>query len=114
MLVFGAGTDYALLLIARYREELRREHTRRVAMRRAWVGAAPAIAASGATVILALLTLLFAQTGSSRAIGVGGAIGILTAPRFGLLARPSALVVCPRGIFWPLVPKVDPAGRSPT
>ncbi len=108
VLVFGAGTDYALLLIARYREELRREHTRRVAMRRAWVGAAPAIAASGATVILALLTLLLAQTGSSRAIGVGGAIGILTALLFGLLVLPSALVVCPRGIFWPLVPKVDP------
>ena len=108
VLVFGAGTDYALLLIARYREELRREPTRRVAMRRAWIGAAPAIAASSATVILALLTLLLAQTGSSRAIGVGGAIGIATALIFGLLVLPAALVVCPRGIFWPLVPKVDP------
>ena len=108
VLVFGAGTDYALLLIARYREELRRERTRRVAMRRAWIGAAPAIAASGATVILALLALLLAQTGSSRAIGLGGAIGILTALIFGLLVLPAALVVCPRGIFWPLVPKADP------
>ena len=108
VLVFGAGTDYALLLIARYREELRRERTRPVAMRRAWIGAAPAIAASSATVILALLTLLLAQTGSSRAIGVGGAIGIVTALIFGLLVLPAALVVCPRGIFWPLVPKVDP------
>jgi RND superfamily putative drug exporter len=77
-------------------------------MQRAWIGAAPAIAASSATVILALLTLLLAQTGSSRAIGVGGAIGVVTALIFGLLVLPAALVVCPRGIFWPLVPKVDP------
>ena len=74
-------------------------------MRRAWMGAAPAIAASRATVILALLTLLLAQTGGSRAIGVGGAIGIATALIFGLLVLPAALVVCPRGIFWPLVPR---------
>jgi putative drug exporter of the RND superfamily len=107
VLVFGAGTDYALLLIARYREELRRESDRRLAMRLAWLGAAPSIAASGVTVILALLTLLLAQSGGSRAIGLGGAIGIAVAMICGLLLLPAALVVCPRGIFWPLVPKVD-------
>ena len=71
VLVFGAGTDYALLLIARYREELRRTPDRRAAMRAAWLGAAPAIAASAATVILALLTLLLAQTGGTQALGPG-------------------------------------------
>ena len=107
VLVFGAGTDYALLLIARYREELRRTPDRRVAMRTAWRGAAPAIAASAATVILALLTLLLAQTGGTQALGLGGALGILTALVFGLVVLPAALVVCPRGLFWPLVPRVD-------
>ena len=107
VLVFGAGTDYALLLIARYREELRRTPDRRAAMRAAWLGAAPAIAASAGTVILALLTLLLARTGGTQALGLGGAIGIATALLFGLVVLPAALVVCPRGIFWPLVPKVD-------
>ena len=119
VLVFGAGTDYALLLIARYREELRRTPDRRQAMRTAWLAAAPAISASAATVILALLTLLLADIGGTQAIGLGGAIGIATALAFGLLVLPAALVVCPRGLFWPLVPKVDiddpnrkPVGRG--
>ena len=107
VLVFGAGTDYALLLIARYREELRRTPDRRAAMRAAWLGAAPAVSASAVTVILALLTLLLARTGGTQALGLGGALGIATALVFGLVVLPAALVVCPRGIFWPLVPKVD-------
>ncbi len=113
VLVFGAGTDYALLLIARYREELRRTPDRRQAMRQAVATAGPAIGASGATVVLALLTLLLATFGGSRAIGVGGAIGIVVALVFGLLVLPAALVVCPRQIFWPLVPRVTPAGEAP-
>ncbi len=113
VLVFGAGTDYALLLIARYREELRREPDRRQAMRRAWVGAGPAIAASGVTVILALGTLLLATFGGNRAIGVGGAVGIVVALVFGLVVLPAALVVCPRGLFWPLVPRVQGPGADP-
>ena len=114
VLVFGAGTDYALLLIARYREELRRTQDRRQAMRDAVVGAGPAIAASGTTVVLALLTLLAATFGGTRAIGVAGAIGIVVALVFGLVVLPAALVVCPRGLFWPLVPRVEPAGVSAT
>lgn len=109
VLVFGAGTDYALLLIARYREELQRTQDRRQAMRDAITGAGPAIAASGTTVVLALLTLLAATFGGTRAIGVAGAIGIVVALLFGLVVLPAALVVCPRGLFWPLVPRVDPA-----
>jgi RND superfamily putative drug exporter len=114
VLVFGAGTDYALLLIARYREELQRTEDRRQGMRDAITGAGPAIAASGTTVVLALLTLLAATFGGTRAIGVAGAIGIMVALVFGLVVLPAALVVCPRGLFWPLVPRVDPerSGRS--
>lgn len=111
VLIFGAGTDYALLLIARYREELRRVDERREAMRRAVVAAGPAIAASGVTVIAALLTLLFAVLGDDKAIGVAGAIGIATALLFGLVVLPAALVIFPRGLFWPLVPRADERGR---
>lgn len=111
VLVFGAGTDYALLLIARYREELLRTPDRRTAMRQAVVGAGPAIAASGTTVVFALLTLLAATFGGTRAIGVAGAIGIGVALVFGLLVLPAALVLCPRGIFWPLVPRAELAAR---
>ena len=112
VLVFGAGTNYALLLIARYREELQRTEDRRRAMRDAVTSAGPAIAASGSTVVLALLILLAATFGGTRAIGVAGAIGIAVALAFGLVVLPAALVVCPRGLFWPLVPRVDPA-RTP-
>jgi RND superfamily putative drug exporter len=108
VLVFGAGTNYALLLIARYREELQRTQDRRQAMRDAVTSAGPAIAASGSTVTLALLILLAAAFGGTRAIGVAGAIGIVVALIFGLVVLPAALVVCPRGLFWPLVPRVDP------
>lgn len=112
VLVFGAGTDYALLLIARYREELQRTQDRRRAMRDAMLGAGPAIAASGMTVGLALLTLLAATFGGTRAIGVAGAIGIAVALLFGLLVLPAALVVCPRGLFWPLIPRVGVTGST--
>ncbi len=110
-LVFGAGTDYALLLIARYREELRRVSDRRAAMRQALRTAGPAILASGLTVTLALLSLLLATLGDNRAIGVAGAIGIATAVLFGLTLLPAALVSLPRGVFWPLVPRPDERGR---
>ncbi|WP_329109564.1 MMPL family transporter [Micromonospora sp. NBC_01699] len=105
VLVFGAGTNYALLLIARYREELRGTADRRVALRRALASAGPAIAASAATVCLSLLTLLTAVLGNDRTIGVTGAIGIVIAALFGLVVLPAALSVCGRGLFWPFVPR---------
>jgi len=114
VLVFGAGTNYALLLIARYREELQRTQDRRQAMRDAITSAGPAVAASGSTVTLALLILLAATFGGTRAIGVAGAVGIVVALAFGLVVLPAALVVCPRGLFWPLVPRVDPTGTGST
>ena len=107
VLVFGAGTNYALLLIARYREELRREADRYDAMRVALGRAAPAILASSGTVTLALLCLgVLASNPSSSAIGYAGAIGIVTAVGFALLVLPAAMTVFGRGLFWPFVPRV--------
>lgn len=105
VLVFGAGTNYALLLIARYREELRRHEDRYVAMRIAVGRAAPAILASSGTVVLALLCLGFAQSPSSRNIGLGGALGIITAVVYALLVLPAAMTLLGRGLFWPFVPR---------
>ncbi|WP_432493553.1 MMPL family transporter [Kineococcus gypseus] len=106
VLVFGAGTNYALLLIARYREELRRTPDRRLAMRRALAGAGPAVLASASTVVLAVLTLLAAVLPSTRSLGIDVAVGIVVAGISGLVVLPAALVVCGRGLFWPFVPRV--------
>ncbi|MEZ0163948.1 MMPL family transporter [Kineococcus sp. LSe6-4] len=114
VLVFGAGTDYALLLIARYREELRRAPDRRAAMRAALRGAGPAIAASATTVVLALLTLQAAVLPSDRTIGRDAAIGVVVAFVFGLGVLPSALVVCGRRLFWPFVPTVGSTDTTRT
>ncbi|MEV4561208.1 MMPL family transporter [Kitasatospora sp. NPDC049285] len=109
VLVFGAGTDYALLLVSRYRDELHLTDDRFTAMARAWRGTAPAVLASGTTVVLSLLTLLAAELTGNRGLGFAGAVGILTAVLFGLVVLPAALVLPGRRLFWPLVPKVgDP------
>lgn len=104
VLVFGAGTDYALLLVARYREELRRQRDRHDAMSAALRRASPAIIASASTVMLGLLCLLLAETNSTKGLGPVAAIGI----GVGLLAMlsllPALLVSVGRWIFWPVVP----------
>jgi putative drug exporter of the RND superfamily len=109
VLVFGAGTDYALLLTARYREELRRHQDRHQAMAVALGRAAPAIIASAATVILSLLTLLVAELASTRSLGPVMAIGVAV----GLLAMitllPALLVIFGRWVFWPLRPELGSA-----
>jgi len=104
VLVFGAGTDYALLLISRYREELRRYESKYDAMRRALRGAAPAILASGATVIIGLLCLLFSELNSNKSLGPVGAVGIGAALLVMLTFLP-ALLLLGRWLFWPFVPK---------
>lgn len=109
VLVFGAGTDYALLFIARYRDELHKSEDRYAAMRRAWSGAAPAIAASGATVTLSLLVLLAAAIPSTRGLGFACAVGIVVAVAFALLVLPPALVIFGRGLFWPRIPRAETA-----
>ncbi|MEV8134594.1 MMPL family transporter [Microbacterium aurantiacum] len=116
VLVFGAGTNYALLLIARYRDELRSYADRRAAMRRALRGAGPAIIASGSTVALALATLLFGELSGNRALGLACAVGIVVAMIFALFVLPAALVLFGRWIFWPYIPRfgsADALSRSP-
>lgn len=105
VLVFGAGTNYALLLVSRYREELRKTADRRGALRAAYRGAVPAILASNITVVLALLTLLLATLPNYRSLGISAAIGLLIAVVFALIALPAALAVCGRGLFWPFIPR---------
>lgn len=116
VLVFGAGTNYALLLIARYREELRSVEDRYAAMRAALSSAAPAILASAATVVLALLTLAFAVSPFNRSIGFAGAAGIVVAAAYALLVLPAALLLFSRRLFWPFVPRTgepDPTRTGP-
>lgn len=104
VLVFGAGTNYALLLISRYREELHRVDDPREALRVALRAAAPAILASNATVVLALLTLVFASAPSNRSLGVQSASGLVVAAVFVLLVLPPLLGWCGRKLFWPFIP----------
>ena len=110
VLVFGAGTNYALLLVARYREELLRDDDRHRAMRTAVTSAGPAIAASGGTVALSLATLVLASLAGNRALGVACALGVVVAVVFALVVLPAALVVCGRGLFWPFVPRASAPG----
>ncbi len=112
VLVFGAGTNYALLLVARYREELTSQTDRHAAMLTAVRSAGPAIAASGGTVALSLLTLLLASLQGNRALGLACALGVGIAMVFALLVLPAALVVCGRGLFWPFVPRVQSDGEE--
>ncbi len=114
VLVLGAGTDYALLLIARYREELRKQENREKAMRVALRTAGPAILASGGTVIAALLCLGLADLNSTASLGPIGAIGIATAMLAMLTFLPALLVIAPRFVFWPRVPHVGDEGTDAT
>lgn len=104
VLVFGAGTDYALLLVARYREELRRHEDRHEAMQLALHRAGPAVIASGATVVVSMLVLLTADMNSTRGLGPVAAIGVAVALLAMLSLFPALLVVCGRWLFWPLIP----------
>ncbi|OBB68905.1 hypothetical protein A5758_06900 [Mycobacterium sp. 852014-50255_SCH5639931] len=107
VLVFGAGTNYALLLISRYRQELRHASEHRDALRRAVRMAGPAIVASNATVVLALLTLLFASTPSTRSLGALGACGLVIAAVSALVILPPLLGLCGRRLFWPFIPRPE-------
>jgi putative drug exporter of the RND superfamily len=106
VLVFGAGTNYALLLISRYREELGRNDNHRDALGVAVRRAGPAIVASNATVVLALLTLVFASSPSVRSLGVQAAAGLVVAALYVLLVLPPLLALFGRRLFWPFIPQV--------
>jgi putative drug exporter of the RND superfamily len=109
VLVLGAGTDYALLLIARYREELRRHTDRHEAMAEALRRAGPAIIASGATVIVSMLCLLVAESADISGLGPVAAIGIAVALLASITLLPALLVICGRWIFWPVRPRYGSA-----
>ncbi|MFH9062744.1 MMPL family transporter [Streptomyces coeruleorubidus] len=104
VLVLGAGTDYALLLIARYREELRRHERPYDAMRTALRGCGPAILASSGTVAAGLLCLLAADLNSSSGMGPVGTVGVLAALVAMTTLLPAVLVLLGRRVFWPLIP----------
>src|SRR5215469_12643448 len=104
VLVFGASTDYALLIVARYREELRRHDRRHPAMAEALRRAGPAIIASAATVIIALLTLSAAELNSTKSLGPVLAIGVGVGMLAMVTLLPALLVTFPRGVFWPYRP----------
>ncbi|TJY69806.1 MMPL family transporter [Arthrobacter sp. CAU 1506] len=105
ILVIGAATDYALLLTARYREALGEQESKWAAMKAAYRGAVEPIAASGATVILALLCLLFSDLNSNRSLGPIAAIGIVFAVLAALTFLPAVLLLTGRSAFWPIVPR---------
>ena len=116
VLVFGAGTNYALLLISRYRDELRSHEDRFEAMRVALRRTAHAVLASATTVVLGVLSLVLSLSPNTRGLGIACAVGILVAAIFVLVALPATLVLFGRWVFWPKVPRVGSAtladGRS--
>lgn len=104
VLVFGAGTNYALLLISRYREELTRSEDHRLALARAWRATFGAIAASNVTVVLSLLTLVLAVIPGTHGLGVTSAAGLLIAALSVLFMLPPLLALVGKKVFWPFIP----------
>ncbi|MFC6160572.1 MMPL family transporter [Kribbella jiaozuonensis] len=107
ILVVGASTDYSLLLVSRYKEELHDYESKFEAMRVAWRASIEPIAASAATVILGLLCLLLSQLGSTKGLGPVGAFGIAGAFIAAMTFLPAILLAFGRRIFWPSIPRVD-------
>ncbi len=112
VLVLGAGTDYALLLVSRYREELHHTVDKHEAMRTALASAGPAIFASAATVIAALLCLLLAKVNGTAGLGPIAAIGIACAALSMLTLLPALLTIFGRRAFWPFVPHTPETGPT--
>jgi putative drug exporter of the RND superfamily len=114
VLVFGAGTDYALLMVSRYREELRRNEDKHDAIRVTLRRTSPVILASGGTVIAALLTLSLAEVTGTAGLGPIGALGIAMAMLAMLTILPALLTVSGRRAFWPFIPRVGTVGADET
>ncbi|HEX4463076.1 MAG TPA: MMPL family transporter [Solirubrobacterales bacterium] len=113
VLVLGAGTDYALLLVSRYREELHRTVDKHEAMRTALASAGPAIFASAATVIAALFCLVFAKVNGTAGLGPIAAMGIACAALSMLTLLPALLTIFGRRAFWPFVPHTPETAPNP-
>ncbi len=105
VLVFGVGTDYALLVVSRYREELRRHEDKHEAMRFALGRTGPTVVASALTVVASLLCLLIAEVSGTAGLGPIGALGVLLAATSMLTLLPALLTICGRRAFWPFIPR---------
>ncbi len=112
ILVIGAATDYSLLLVARFKEALEQTQSKWSAMLTAWKAAWEPIVASGATVIIALLCLLFSDLNSNKSLGPIAAIGIVFSLLAALTLLPTFLILFGRAAFWPIVPKVRSSSLS--
>jgi RND superfamily putative drug exporter len=114
VLMFGVGTDYCLLLVSRYREELRHVEDKHEAMERALRRSGPAILASGLTVALTMLVLLLADLGSTKSLGPVSAIGVTVALAAGLTLLPALLTIAGRRGFWPrrAIVRFEPGGGA--
>ena len=112
VLVFGAGTDYALLLISRYRDELRRTEDRRQAMTRAWRRTVETVTSSAVTVFVGLLSIVLSLFPSTRGLGLACAMGVVIAATFVMVVLPAALVCFGRWVFWPRIPRSGDAGMT--
>ncbi|WP_029258661.1 MULTISPECIES: MMPL family transporter [unclassified Microbacterium] len=108
ILVIGAATDYALLFVARFREELRIAQDKGTAVMAAWKGSVEPIVASGGTVIAGLLCLLLSDLKSNSTLGPVAAIGIVFAMLSALTLLPSLLLLFGRAVFWPRRPRFEP------
>ncbi|MFI0739422.1 MMPL family transporter [Streptomyces sp. NPDC021100] len=112
VLIFGAATDYALLLISRYREELARHQDRHTAMAEALYRSGPAIVASAATVAISLTLLTLAVLNSTKGMGPACAVGVVVGLLAMMTLMPALLVACGRWIFWPVRPAYGAEGEK--
>jgi RND superfamily putative drug exporter len=112
VLVFGAASDYALLLVHRYREELRHHAVTEAAMATALRATLPTLVASGGTVTCAMLCLLAADSASLHGLGPVGAVGIVSALLAQTTFLPALLLVTGRAAFWPRTPRFGASGRE--
>jgi RND superfamily putative drug exporter len=112
VLVFGVGTDYALLLTARYREELHRQQDRHTAMETALRRSGPAILASAGTIAVGLACLAFADINSSSSLGLVGAVDVVCGFLAMVTVLPALLVSAGRWVFWPFVPRFGTPARK--
>ena len=114
VLMFGAGTDYCLLIVARYRDELRRHADPHDAMRRATERTGPAILSAGAIVVVAMLALWLADYNATREMGPILALGVAIMVAAGLTLLPAILAALGRRSFWPAVPHASDATVAPS
>ena len=112
ILMFGAGTDYCLLIVARAKEELRRTEDVHLALGEAVRHTSPAILSSGGTVVAAMLILLVADLDSTRSLGPVLAVGVAATMLAGLTLLPALLAILGRRSYWPAVPRVGDTARS--